>query len=193
MVPATALLPRTTTGELPQILVKAKPGVSQAGLTAALRKATGNVPGAVVANRAEAAAAHAQSDETGRVASFLLAAVVVGYAVIALINSLLIATAERRGEFALQRLIGATRGQVMWMMSVEALVRALIGIVLGTGVAAGALLPFGIALDGSALPSGPVWIYLTILGTAVALTFATILIPTALALRAGPVEAAVAP
>jgi putative ABC transport system permease protein len=38
-----------------------------------------------------------------------------------------------------------------------------------------------------------VWIYLTILGTAVALTFATILIPTALALRAGPVEAAVAP
>jgi putative ABC transport system permease protein len=32
------------------------------------------------------------------VASFLLAAVVVGYAVIALINSLLMATAERRKE-----------------------------------------------------------------------------------------------
>jgi hypothetical protein len=31
MVPATELLPRTTTGELPQILVKAKPGVSASG------------------------------------------------------------------------------------------------------------------------------------------------------------------
>jgi putative ABC transport system permease protein len=38
-----------------------------------------------------------------------------------------------------------------------------------------------------------VWIYLAILGTTVALTFATILIPTSLALRARPVEAAVAP
>ena len=145
-----------------------------------------------MANRTEATAAHAQTDNTGRVASFLLAAVVVGYAVIALINSLLMATAERRKEFALQRLIGATRGQVMWMMSIEALVTAVVGIVLGTGVAAGAVLPFGVALDGSALPSGPVWIYL-VLGTAVALTFAAILIPTSLALRARPVEAAVAP
>lgn len=193
MVPATELLPRTTTGELPHILVRAKPGVSQADLTAALRKAAGDVPGAVVANRTEATAAHAQTDNTGRVASFLLAAVVVGYAVIALINSLLMATAERRKEFALQRLIGATRGQVTWMMSIEALVTAVVGIVLGTGVAAGAVLPFGVALDGSALPSGPVWIYLTVLGTAVALTFAAILIPTSLALRARPVEAAVAP
>jgi putative ABC transport system permease protein len=80
------------------------------------------------------------------VASFLLAAVVVGYAVIALINALLMATADRRS---------------------------------------------GIALDWSALPSGPVWIYLTILGTAVALTFATILIATSLALRARPVEVGV--
>ena len=37
------------------------------------------------------------------------------------------------------------------------------------------------------------WIYLTILGTAVALTFATILLPTSLALRARPMEAAFAP
>lgn len=70
---------------------------------------------------------------------------------------------------------------------------ALVGIVLGTAVAAGALLPFGLALDGSVLPSGPGWIYPAIVGTAVALTFATILLPTWVALRAKPVEAAVAP
>ncbi|GAA2331858.1 FtsX-like permease family protein [Streptomyces kunmingensis] len=193
MVPAAELLPRTTSGTLSQILVKAKPGVSARELTAALRERADGVPGAVVANRSEAKAAHAQGDETGRVASFLLAAVVVGYAVIALVNSLIVATAERRGEFALQRLIGSTRRQVLWMMSVEALVTAVIGIVLGTGVAAGSLLPFGLALDGTLLPSGPGWIYVTIVAAAVALTFVTILLPTILALRAKPVEAAVAP
>lgn len=192
-VPANALLRHTTTGTLPQILVKAKPGVSSPDLTAALKDAAQGAPGVVVADRAAATAQHAQTDQTGRVASFLLAAVVVGYAVIALINSLIVATAERRREFALQRLIGSTRGQVMRMMSVEALVTALIGIVLGTGVAAGALVPFGLALDGSVLPSGPGWIYLLIVGTAVTLTFVTILLPTSVALRALPVEAAIAP
>ncbi|MEW2354872.1 FtsX-like permease family protein [Spirillospora sp. NPDC029432] len=193
MVPATALLPRTTAGVLPQIMVRAEPGVSPPALVAAVRKAAAGVPGSTVVSRAEADAAHAGRDGTGRVASFLLAAVVVGYAVIALVNALIVATAERRGEFALQRLIGSTRGQVMWMVSVEALVTALVGIVLGTAVAAGALVPFGLALDGSVLPGGPAWIYLAIVGAAVALTFATILLPAAVALRARPVEAAVAP
>jgi putative ABC transport system permease protein len=192
LVPADALLPHTTTGTLPQILVKAKPGVSVADLSTALANATNGVSGVVVADRAAASAAYAQADNTNRVASYLLAAVVIGYAVIALINSLIVATAERRREFALQRLIGSTRGQVMRMMSVEALVTALVGIVLGTGVAAGALVPFGLALDGSALPSGPAWIYLLIVVFAVALTFLTILFPTSVALRALPVEAAVA-
>ena len=193
MVPASALLHRTTDGVLPQILVKAKSGVSTSELQEAVQKAAGTVPGAVVADREGAKAAHAEGDESGRVASFMLAAVVVGYAVIALVNSLIVATAERRNEFALQRLIGSTRSQVMWMMWVEALVTALFGIVLGTAVAAGALVPFGMALDGSVLPGGPGWIYPTILATAVALTFVTILVPAALALRARPVEAAVAP
>ncbi|MGP3976507.1 hypothetical protein ACTWQF_21355 [Streptomyces sp. 8N114] len=96
-------------------------------------------------------------------------------------------------EHGFAHLKDSARGQVMWMVSVEALVTALIGIVLGTGVAAGSLVPFGPALDGSVLPSGPGWIYPTIVGTAVALTFATILFPASVALRARPVEAAVAP
>ncbi|MGY0021966.1 FtsX-like permease family protein [Streptomyces sp. YJ-C3] len=116
---------------------------------------------------------------------FLLAA--------ALVNSLIVATAERRGEFALRRLIGSTRRQVLWMMSVEAMVTAVVGMVLGTGVATGSLVSFGLALDGTVLPSGPGWICVTIVATAVVLTFVTVLLPTALALRTKLVEAAVAP
>ncbi|MQY13518.1 hypothetical protein SRB5_36660 [Streptomyces sp. RB5] len=190
MVPAEALLPHTTGGELPQILVKAKPGVLPEELTGALRKAA---PGQIVADRAEAKAAYGQGDPTGRAATWLLASVVVGYAVIALVNALIVATAERRAEFALQRLIGATRAQVLAMTAVEALVTALAGIVLGTAVAAGALIPFGQALDGSVLPGGPRWIYAAIVTGAVTLTFAAILLPASLALRARPGEAAVAP
>jgi putative ABC transport system permease protein len=189
-VPATTLLPHTTTGQLSQILVKAKPGVSDAALTAALRSAAAGAPGLAVADRAAATAAHQQSDETGSVASFLLAAVVVGYAAISLVNTLVVATADRKQEFALQRLIGSTRGQVMRMMTVEAAVTAIVGIILGTAVAAGALVPFGIALDGSVLPSGPGWIYLVIILATVTITLLMTLFPASVALRARPVLAA---
>ncbi|OEU99638.1 hypothetical protein AN217_19520 [Streptomyces qinglanensis] len=70
------------------------------------------LPTDAVADRAEAGAAHTRSESTGRVANSLMAAVVVGHAVIALVGSLIVATDARRDEFALQRLIGSTRGQV---------------------------------------------------------------------------------
>jgi putative ABC transport system permease protein len=192
-VPADVLSPHTTSGGLSQILVKARPGVSAAALTAAVRSAGSDVPGLTVRDRSVAAAAHEQSDETGQITSYLLAAVIVGYAAISLINTLIVATADRRREFGRQRLIGSTRGQVMRMMTVEALLTAIVGIVLGTAVAAGALVPFGLALDRSILPSGPVWIYLAITGTVVVLTFLTTLFSASFALRARPVDAAAAP
>ncbi|WP_019359362.1 hypothetical protein [Streptomyces sp. AA1529] len=69
------------------------------------------LPTDVVADRAEAGAADTRSESTGRVANSLMAAVVVGHTVIALVSSLIVATDARRDEFALQRLIGSTRGQ----------------------------------------------------------------------------------
>ena len=59
----------------------------------------------------------------------------IDYALLALINTFIAATAGRRREFALQRLIGATRGQILRMMSVEALLIFAGGVVLGTVVA----------------------------------------------------------
>jgi putative ABC transport system permease protein len=45
--------------------------------------------------------------------AYLVLGVVVGYATLALINTQVLATTERRKEFMLQRLIGATRRQVL--------------------------------------------------------------------------------
>jgi putative ABC transport system permease protein len=185
LVPATTLLPHTTSGELPQILVQARPGVSAADLATALRRAGGDVPGLAVADRAVATAAHEQSNRTGAAATLLLAAVIIGYAAISLINTLIVATTDRRAEFGLQRLIGSTRGQVLRMVAAEAGVTSILGVVLGTAVAAGALIPFGLALDRTVLPSGPLWIYLAITGTAVVLTFLMTLLPASLTLRGG--------
>jgi putative ABC transport system permease protein len=53
--------------------------------------------------------------------------VIVGYTVVSLVNALVIATAARRREFALQRLIGSTRAQIVRMMTIEGLFLAAAG------------------------------------------------------------------
>ncbi|APE24983.1 MULTISPECIES: ABC transporter permease [Streptomyces] len=125
--------------------------------------------------------------------NFLLAGTIIGYAMISLVNTLVVAASERREEFALQRLVGATTGQVMRMMSVEALLVAVMGTVLGSLVAAATLVPFRLALDGRWLPGGPVWIYLAIVGLVTALTVVATLVPVRLALRVPPAGAPAAP
>ena len=115
---------------------------------------------------------------------------IVGYTLISLVNALVLATAARRREFALQRLIGSTRGQVVRMMGIEELIVAIAGTALGTLIAAATLVPFNVALQGSPTPAVPAWIYLIVIATATMLALLATLFPTAIALRARPVEAA---
>lgn len=179
-VPASLVLEHTTTKLLPQVLVRADQGADVAGALSGLASRT---PGAVVADRTAVLAAREQENQTGTWVNFLMVAVIVGYALISLVNTLVVATAERRREFALQRLVGATRAQILRMMSVEASLVATCGVVLGTVVAIAALGPFGIALDGSPAPSGPPWIYLAVIFGGTVLTFAATLFPAIAALR----------
>ncbi|MFI0412032.1 FtsX-like permease family protein [Actinomadura sp. 3N508] len=85
----------------------------------------------------------------------VVVAAITGFILIGLVTTLALATAARRREFALLRLVGATRGQVLRMLRLEA------AIVLGTGVAAGALIAavtlpaFAAAVTGVPLPWVP--------------------------------------
>jgi len=115
--------------------------------------------------------------------SYLLVAMSIGCAVISLVNTLVLATAERRGEFPLQRLAGSTRGHMLRMTTVEALLTALTGAILGGLVAVGALVPFSSAALGSLTRLGPLWILLAVLMMAFALTLATTLLSTTVALH----------
>ncbi|MFB7594044.1 FtsX-like permease family protein [Streptomyces sp. NPDC056160] len=77
------------------------------------------------------------------------------FAAVSTVNTLIAVTAERRREFALLRLVGATRPQLMRMLAVEAVLTAAVGILLGAGVAGAAAAAFSTALTGSAVPSVP--------------------------------------
>jgi putative ABC transport system permease protein len=192
LVPASLLAQHTTTGLADQILVRGAPGTDPKRLRATLAGLSDQHPGLRVADRTEATAEFAESQQISAWANYLFVAVVVGYTVVSLVNALVVATGARRREFALQRLIGSTRGQIVRMMGIEGLFVAIAGTALGTLIAAATLGPFNLALKDSPTPGGPAWIYLTVIAVATALTFIATLVPTALALRARPVEAAAA-
>ncbi|MEV4318241.1 FtsX-like permease family protein [Actinocrispum sp. NPDC049592] len=193
LLPAQLVAEHTTSRLVPQILVRATPGTDTAQLTSQLAGLAAQQPGLRVATREEILAGAAQQEQTGAWVNYLLVAMIVGYTVIALVNTQVIATGERRREFAMQRLIGSTRGQIIRSVCMEAILVALSGVVLGTAVAAITLAAFGAALNGDPVPTGPLWIYLAIAGAATALTLLATLLTTRLVLRTPPVQAATAP
>ncbi|MBO0772761.1 MAG: ABC transporter permease, partial [Actinobacteria bacterium] len=157
------------TGLASQVLVSAGGHADRAALA---RSLTGIAPGAAVTGRAGALAAFAAQQQTGAWVSYLFIAALIGYATVSLVNTIVTATARRRPQLRLLRLAGATAGQVRRMLTIEALMSAAAGIVLGTLVAMAALLPFDSALGVPGLPAGPAWIYLTVTGAAALLTVA---------------------
>lgn len=91
---------------------------------------------ATVFTREEWLAAAAPDPRTTRLRLLFLLAPVVGYTGIALANTLLMATADRRRELALLRLAGASRAQVVRLVTAEAVLVAAVGAVLGGALTA---------------------------------------------------------
>ncbi|MGH3878355.1 MAG: FtsX-like permease family protein [Actinophytocola sp.] len=193
LMPATLVAAHTTSGLPAQIMVRAEPGTSTDALARSLSTLVADQPGVAVADRDVLTAAYAEEQEIGAWINYLMAGMIIAYTAISVVNSQVMATSARRREFGLQRLTGSTRGQVLRMMLVEAGMVSLIGILLGTIVSATSLVPFTLVTDGSLLPHGPIWIYLGVIGTALALTVVSTLLTTWVTLRPRPAEATVAP
>ncbi|MEU7482661.1 FtsX-like permease family protein [Streptomyces sp. NPDC042319] len=186
LLPAALLAPHTDSGLVPQIMVKAEAGTGTGELTKTLSALASSHPGLRVADREALATVQAEQDDTQTWMSYLLLGMVVGYATIALVNTQVIATTERRRELLLQRLIGATRRQVMQMMTVEGVLVSVAGIVLGVLVAALTLVPLSVSVLGSPVPDGSPWIFIGVVAAALGLTLATTLLSTLLVLRSRP-------
>jgi putative ABC transport system permease protein len=193
LMPADTLAPHTAAGAADRILVMAQPGTAEGDLLTSLRSRVGDVDGVQVAGREALTKAFLAEVQANAWVNYLIVGLLLVYAAISMVNTLVMATADRRREFGLQRLIGSTRGQVMRMMAVEAGVVAAIGVFLGTLVAASMLVPFSAAVSDSLFPSGPLWIYLLILGLAVVLTVVATCAPTWFTLRTRPSPSTLAP
>ena len=130
-------------GLLDQISVAARPGVSPEGVVKAIKPV---LPRSAQVRTGTQQAKQASSDTSGFLTifqDFLLAfggiALFVGSFVIA--NTLSITIAQRTRELATLRTLGATRGQVLRSVMLEALVigvlASVVGLFLGLGLAAG--------------------------------------------------------
>ncbi|WP_431043455.1 FtsX-like permease family protein [Streptomyces sp. P1-3] len=82
-------------------------------------------------------------------------ALLICFAAVSTVNTLVALTADRRREFALLTLVGATRRRLLSMLGIEAALTTAVGVVLGGLVAAAASSSFSVALTGSAVPCVP--------------------------------------
>jgi putative ABC transport system permease protein len=149
------------------------------GLDAIARAA----PTAVV--RSRAAYLHdvtAQGQENAR-AQWVIVALMIAVSTMAAFNTGALAAAERRRELVLARLGGATRGQVIRSLTLEALVTTLAGIGVGVAVVLASLARVGDDPSGGplAIPWGQAGL---VVAGAAALGLIGTLVPTALVGRA---------
>ncbi|WP_026877833.1 FtsX-like permease family protein [Jiangella gansuensis] len=190
LLPADVLAPHTTDGAVHEVLVAA--GGDPDAVVGALTELAAAEPGLTVDDWDALFEAHGEQQQTQAFANYTILAMIGAYAAISVINTLSSSTGARRREFGLQRLTGATRAQVLRMVSLEGLLVASVGVVLGTVASLATLVPFSLARTDSLTPSGSPLIYLGVVGAALVLTLAASLLPGWRAVRGRAAAAAVA-
>ncbi|GGT70403.1 ABC transporter permease [Streptomyces lateritius] len=119
---------------------------------AALSTALGGAGGTVRTVEEWAAATHPATSPQTRLGLLLVLGIALVYTVIALANTLLMATSVRGGELASLRLAGATRTQVLRVVTGEAALAVTIGALLGLAVTAVVLASLGTGLAALSAP-----------------------------------------
>ncbi|PID53856.1 MAG: ABC transporter permease [Micrococcales bacterium] len=171
------------------MLVTAAPGTSPAQLTAALHTLTDRYPSLQVADRGAFADGARSEAELAAWVNLIGLGVIMAYVAIAVANSLVMATLARSREFAVLRLIGMTRGQVLRSLRLEVLLVVLLGILLGTLAALVPLAVLSWAFLGTPVPAGSPWAYAGVVVAAALLGFGSVLPAAHKALCTPPVEA----
>lgn len=192
LLPAETLAARTTEGFATRILVSAQQGTAPEQLVTDLTELTAGRDGLTVADREVLFDEYEEQTKTASYAIYIMVLMLVGYAAITMINTLVSSTSARRREFGLQRLVGSTRRQVMQMVGMESAIVAVTGVGLGTAAAMAILVPVSLKRLGSVIPAGSPLVYAAIVGLVVLLTLGAALLPAWQATRGRPAESAVA-
>ncbi|MFJ6690217.1 ABC transporter permease [Streptomyces sp. NPDC091294] len=157
-------------------------------LAAALRE----FPGLTVLTPAAADSLQAERQQANAEVNLLAMGLVLAFTAIAVVNTLAMSVSERVREFALLRLAGATRRQVLRMLRTEALSLLLLATALGSAIALSVLTAFSVGMTGRAAPAVLPLVYVAVVAGAGLLTLVATALPGRVALRVRAVTVATA-
>lgn len=173
------------------VYVTLDPGADPGETARLLETEVDGAPGLRVTDRAGHLAEQAASGEEDDWITYLMVALVAGFAAISAVNTLVVSGFGRARGFALLRLVGATRGQIVGMVAGESVATSCAAVAAGTAAAALGLAFTGYALTGDTVVlSMPLGRYLLVATAVVAIGLLANLAPLAAVLRARPVQAA---
>ncbi|MET9482617.1 FtsX-like permease family protein [Streptomyces sp. NPDC006638] len=155
---------------------------------AALTAAVAGFPGVTVLDPAGADRLQAERGQANAEVNFLAMGLVLAFTAIAVVNTLAMSVSERIREFAMLRLAGGTRRQVLRMLRAEALTLLLTATVLGTGISLAVLTAFSAGMTGGAGPSVRPLLYGAVVGAAALLALVATALPGRSVLKVRPVE-----
>jgi putative ABC transport system permease protein len=170
------------------------PGYSQilvsGGTSAELARFAAGHPGLRVTSRSVANAQSAQAAAQNSFANDLILGVLAILSVVALVNTLVVTTLERRRVLRLLGRVGATRGQVAAVFGWQAVFVAGTGLVAGAAAGAVTLLTVTRAITGSWTPFIPLAPAAGLVAVVAALTAGAIMVPFGVMSRREPTLAA---
>jgi putative ABC transport system permease protein len=134
----------------------------------------------------------AERQQANAEVNYLAMGLVLAFTAIAVVNTLAMSVSERVREFAMLRLAGASRRQVLGMLRTEALAVLFIGTALGSGIALAVLTAFSVGMTGSAAPSITPLVYVSVVAVAALLALTATALPGRVALKPSPVTVATA-
>jgi putative ABC transport system permease protein len=161
------------------VLVRAGTTVSARALAAELQPLAAQFPGLAVAPRSVVNAEEASLVAQGSYANNLVLGVLALLAGVALVNTLIMAVADRRDSLRLLRRLGTTDRQLLTMTAWHALLVGALGLLLGVAVGAPSLIVVTDVINNSWRPFLTWPPVLVLVGVVMAAVTASTLAPTA--------------
>ncbi|MEV6104102.1 FtsX-like permease family protein [Streptomyces sp. NPDC051940] len=177
----------------PRAYVSLEPGTDRAAAVTAIRKAVAGTGARLVTRDQLVASEGAYARHLTEVRQRSITVIVVVFCFIAILNTLLMATADRRRDLAVLRMTGATPKQVMRFFVAESLLVAAIGVALALAATSVNLVGLWGALHqlfGTAPITAPYAVIAGIAAVCTLLAVAGTVLPVGAALRAGVVRVA---
>ncbi|MER0449187.1 FtsX-like permease family protein [Streptomyces sp. Edi4] len=164
------------------VLVKAD------GTKKELASAVNGYPGVQVLDGDQADSLRADQQQSNAAVNFVAMGLIIAFTAIAVVNTLAMSTTGRAREFALLRLVGTTRRQVLRMLCLESLVIVLLAVIIGTVIAVATLTAFALGMTGSPAPYLSAITYAGIVAVAACLALAATMISARVSLAGKPAD-----